>query len=232
MLVWATGTIEETPPGSAWLSPAEAEKVASLGSPARRAEWRLGRWLAKRAVLACGFGTAAPPAGIEIRADHLGRPTVSVDGVPVAVAVSISHKRGRGVCFAARGAVRLGCDIELPARRRVGFAARWLLPTEQDIAASSRDPDAAATLIWSAKEATLKALGTGWRRPLASVEVSLDPSPAPAGWNPIAVRDNVEARTWSGWWQPLEHNVVTVVVDPPAPASGQRGPVSVNSTVV
>lgn len=232
MLVWATGTTEEVPAGSAWLSPAEAEKVTSLRSSARRAEWRLGRWLAKRATLACGIGTAAPPADIEIGADHLGRPTVSVDGVPAGIAVSISHKRGRGVCFATPSAVRLGCDIELPARRRPGFAARWLLPAEQDLATASPDPDAAATLIWSAKEATLKALGTGWRRPLSSVEVSLDPSPALGGWNPVEVRDHVEARTWTGWWRPLAPNVVTVVADPPPPALDQRGPVSANSTVV
>lgn len=112
----------------------------------------------------------------------------------------------------------LGCDAELHTRRRPGFAERWLLESEQALVGSARDRDLAATLVWSGKEAVLKALRTGWRRPLSSVEVEVDVSwgmPPEAVWLPLSAKEGPEGRDWSGWWRYDDGRLTTVVSAPP-----------------
>ena len=68
----------------------------------------------------------------------------------------------------------VGCDLELVEPRTPGFVADFLTAAEQQSVASRPDPDAAANLIWSAKESALKVLQTGLRRDTRSVEVAVD----------------------------------------------------------
>ncbi|HYO12312.1 MAG TPA: hypothetical protein VE685_03840 [Thermoanaerobaculia bacterium] len=45
-------TAGEEPADDAWLTPNERETLDRLRLPHRRSDWRLGRWVAKRAVAA------------------------------------------------------------------------------------------------------------------------------------------------------------------------------------
>lgn len=82
----------------------------------------------------------------------------------------------------------IGCDVVGIARIRAvlarhgeRFLARIFQPAERDYCLAARDPAERAAARWAAKEATMKALGTGWAQGVAfsSIEVVHDASGAP-----------------------------------------------------
>ncbi|HEX9886570.1 MAG TPA: 4'-phosphopantetheinyl transferase superfamily protein, partial [Longimicrobiales bacterium] len=98
------GACEVVPEDDDWLSPAERAVLAGLGIEKRRRDWRLGRWLAKRAVLGWleSRGRRAPLTGVEILAAPDGAPEVSLPEVVGLVGsrelpaprLSLSHAAG------------------------------------------------------------------------------------------------------------------------------------------
>jgi malonyl CoA-acyl carrier protein transacylase len=157
----ARATASEDP--SAWLTPDELVTLQARGTARRVRDRIAGRIAAKRAISAL---TGRDPLTLRVvrRAD--GAPVVeAADGAPCAV--SIAHRDGVGVAVAVRCG-HIGVDLEAVAPRPASFAESWLTPGERALA---RD-DASVTLVWAAKEAVLKALGTGLALPATSVEVT------------------------------------------------------------
>ncbi|HYU58554.1 MAG TPA: 4'-phosphopantetheinyl transferase superfamily protein [Actinomycetota bacterium] len=207
---------DEVPVDDGWLAPEERAIMDGLRVPKRRADWRLGRWTAKRAV-AETLGTAAgPPADLRILAGPDGAPEAFVGWRPLPVAISISHRGGLAACAVAPANAALGCDLEVVEARSAGFVADFF--TEDERALVEAAPPARrhllAALVWSAKESALKALRTGLRSDTRSVEVSVEPGTAGA-WSPLAVRDRSADRRLRGWWRAVDEAVLTVVADPP-----------------
>jgi len=50
---WLEQTEADVPAEDDWLSEREAVRLGRMRIPKRRADWRLGRWTAKRALAAC-----------------------------------------------------------------------------------------------------------------------------------------------------------------------------------
>ena len=99
--------------------------------------------------------------------DSDGAPEVlSCHALPVAV--SLTHSDGGALAVAGVGSGRLGIDAEPIVLRSPAFTRAWLTPSEQRRDAASA---LAVTRAWCAKEAVLKALGTGLRLHPRSVEV-------------------------------------------------------------
>jgi phosphopantetheinyl transferase (holo-ACP synthase) len=149
----------EIPPGDAWLGPHEREVVTALGFPKRRADWRLGRYAAKRAA-AGWLGRPSDPlalAGLEVIADDTGAPRLHCDGARP-LALSLSHRAGWALAAVAPPEVALGCDLELVEARSEAFRADHLTPQEQALvaAAESRDRAHWASLVWCLKECALR----------------------------------------------------------------------------
>ena len=178
---WLALGEDALPPGQQWLAPGEADVLAGLRYTKRRTEYLLRRLVTKHAVAAV-IGHATDPtalAGIEVRNEPSGAPYVCVDDTRLALGVSISDRAGWAVCVTSPiHAPAVGCDLELVESRTPGFVADFLTPAEQRLVAAypvGGERDAAANLIWSAKESALKVLRTGLRRDTRSVEVALDP---------------------------------------------------------
>ena len=202
---WLALGEDALPPGQQWLAPGEADVLAGLRYTKRRTEYLLRRLVTKHAVAAV-IGHATDPtalAGIEVRNEPSGAPYVCVDDTRLALGVSISDRAGWAVCVTSPiHAPAVGCDLELVESRTPGFVADFLTPAEQRLVAAypvGGERDAAANLIWSAKESALKVLRTGLRRDTRSVEVALDP-PGDDGWGGLTVRA-VEGRVFPGWWR-------------------------------
>jgi 4'-phosphopantetheinyl transferase len=112
-----------------------------------------------------------------------------------------------------RGRARLGCDLERVEERSPGFIADHFSRSEQEFVAAGaiHDRPLRATLVWSAKEAVMKALGEGLR--LAAPEVvvmpTLGPS-TPSGWSTFGVSHPPEATGLGGFWRHLGPFVLTV----------------------
>src|SRR5581483_1022133 len=95
----------------------------------------------------------------------------------------------------------VGCDLEVVEPRSAGFVHDFLTRGERDWVARHTDPDAAANLVWSAKESALKVLRTGLRRDTRSVEIAYGARQI-AGWQELAITVDGQ-QIFPGWWQRL-----------------------------
>ncbi len=222
-----------------WLSPPEAAYARSLRFTKRRTEFLLRRWTAKHAVVtALGLPPNGGPdeSSVEEPAEALmplrhgptglwrvavlnrptGAPYVLVDGAPAGVEVSVTDRAGWAVCLVGSDLDAVGVDLELVEPRSEGFVSDFLTGPEAAVVrglAPGDERDAAANLLWSAKESALKVLRTGLRADTRTVEVTFDPDDlvaasrtsaapgGPAGWHRLAVRHTVTGQVFPGWWR-------------------------------
>jgi 4'-phosphopantetheinyl transferase len=218
-VVWLARGESELPGRSGWLTGDEAARASAMGFRKRRTEFLLRRWVGKHAVAA----VAGLPdddrslARIEVTNRPGGAPAVLVDGAEAGLEVSLSDRAGWALCVVGTAPRRVGCDLELVEPRSPGFVADYLTDAEQAyvVAQPAAEQDAAATLVWSAKESALKVLGTGLRRDTRSVVVDLG-TPAP-GWQPLTVRP-AEGGAFPGWWCRFGPFVLTMAGERSSPA--------------
>jgi 4'-phosphopantetheinyl transferase len=217
---WVEQTQADVPPANDWLSRDETVRLKSLRFPKRRADWRLGRWTAKRAVASYlgSPGHRQDLAVIEIRPASCGAPEVLFAGNPAAATISISHSNGRAVCAVAVPDISLGCDLEIIEPRSDNFVADYFTAEEQELIArtpASERPRLSA-LLWSGKESALKAMRVGLRMDTRSVIVEGIGHQTLGDWSPLHARCT-HALTFEGWWQHTG-NFMRTLVAAPAPA--------------
>jgi 4'-phosphopantetheinyl transferase len=205
----------DVPAGVAWLSAAEAARLATMRVPKRARDFRLGRWTARVALGAWGNGSSG--ADVEVVAAADGAPEAHASGRPLPCVVSISHAAGWGACAVARAGAALGCDVEAIEPRDAAFVEDFFTPGEREAFGAARDGDRdlLVALVWSAKESALKAMREGLRRDTRSVEVSVPEATDVGGWRPLRVRSADDGRAFDGWWRAEGPLVITVVSDPP-----------------
>lgn len=233
---WLTQNLAEVPPDDDWLSPNERAVLDTLRFPKRRAEWRLGRWTAKRALAAYQRAKSdlrtrdimslnSPDAqvglyrAIEIRAATDGAPEVFMNAKPLPILLSISHRNEIGFCVINPFGSTVGCDLEMIEPRSDDFIADYFTPEEQQRMAQAPKQDRhwLATLIWSAKESALKALRQGLRLDTRRVIVDLDMNGKNKDWKLLSVRQPEASRTFHGWWRIDGKFVQTIVAEPSMP---------------
>ncbi|HSW50359.1 MAG TPA: 4'-phosphopantetheinyl transferase superfamily protein [Bryobacteraceae bacterium] len=234
-VLWLERRQADVPAGDEWLSAREAARLAGIRFEKRRQDWRLGRWTAKRTVAEWLRlrGSPAELALIEIRAAASGKPEAFLEGRPAGFSISISHSAGIAACALASGATALGCDLEKVEPRSGAFVRDYFTPTETTIVEQAAEGERRllVTLIWSAKESALKALGEGLRLDTRAVEVSADASPG-AAWARLQVRCRQAGRIFDGWWTAGEGFVRTIVAEPPAGAPEHELPVGTRGSTI
>jgi 4'-phosphopantetheinyl transferase len=224
---WLEQTEADVPAEDQWLSAEEMSCLARLRFGKRRADWRLGRWTAKRAVASClnlPFDVHSLK-DIEIRAAPSGSPDVFLFNQTAAVSLSLSHRAGKALCVVGLSGRSLGCDLELVESRDHSFVTDFFTANEQklvDSAPADKLP-MLVTLLWSAKESALKALHVGLRLDTTSIEVGLTDSvwklaeysrqDGCADWSPMSLRYAGE-HTLRGCWRCADNLVRTVVFSP------------------
>lgn len=146
----------------AWLSGHERQTADRL-SGTRHQEYLTSRWLIRQAL---ARASAEPPERCQ---PVSGRPTRSVN--PPGWHLSLSHSHGLSACAIHRHGP-LGVDIE-PRRRHPQWqkvVRRWFTPVEQDWLLA-RDDSNEFLIVWTLKEAWLKATGRGIANNLQTLEV-------------------------------------------------------------
>jgi hypothetical protein len=151
-------------------------------------------------------GGAGPwaPGPVSLELTPLGQPRLFLGGQP-GPAVSFSQAAGR-IYAALTCTGQVGVDAAMPAEFEAGYPmARAFRPAELDWARplSGGNPSGAAALLWTLKEAAVKALGVGFHflDPLA-VEV-LSPIPWQDGWRVLVHAGRILpawARPEAGGW--------------------------------
>lgn len=189
-----------------FLSQREQAIYAALRFPKRRADWLLGRWAAKQLVHALPIGQALPWSAIEVLPSLHGPPQLHLAGRPAdEISFSLSHADGRALCvLCERPNLRLGADLERIEGRPDAFLTDYFTPFEQQQVLSAPPEQRALliTLLWSLKEAVLKALGVGLRLDTRRVEVALQ-GEKEEEWQAADVRISLPptGRWWAAWRQ-------------------------------
>jgi len=227
---WWAGHEDALPDGLEWLSARERARFEALRFTKRRNEYLLRRWVGKRTVAArVGLDTGPVSlARIEVLNRITGAPYVSIEGAVAPWEISLSDRAGCAVALigavggGSRGA--LGIDLELVERRSEGFVTDFLTRAEQDWVrgAAAQDPrlgqDAAANLVWSAKESALKVLHLGLRADTRWVEVTLASDARGDGWARFTAVWR-GGQVMPGWWRRDGAYLLTVAaevhLDPP-----------------
>jgi 4'-phosphopantetheinyl transferase len=217
---WLEQIEADVPPENDWLAPGEIRRLSDLRFAKRRADWRLGRWTAKRAVSSCLDlpQDSRSLAEIEIRAASSGAPEVLLGNQPAIMSVSLSHRSATAVCAVTRSIVALGCDVEEIEPRSEAFVSDYFSAQEQALVARSRaaDRDWLLALLWSAKESALKALHAGLRLDTRSVVViPKDISTGLDDWQSLEVR-HIEGEMFCGWWRLAGNFLWTMVCASPS----------------
>jgi len=222
---WLEQTEANVPAENYWLSTGEMSRVAALRFVKRRADWRLGRWTAKRAVASCLNLPADVQSlqDIEIRAAPSGAPEVFLFNQRAPVILSISHRAGKALCVVGLSGASLGCDLELVELRDHSFLTEFFTMNEQKLVerAPTGERPVLETLLWSAKESALKSLRVGLRFDTASLDASPadiatrrpDGTDQEAGWSPLFLR-RAGGQVFYGWWRCANNMVRTVVFNP------------------
>lgn len=170
--------LERTQPPAGFLSPAEEEVLAGLAHAPRRLKWLLGRWAAKRLVLAeleAAGGIPVRPDSVTIANEPSGQPYVVLSGEGrLDRVLSISHRRHLALAGLTRGPdCRVGVDLEWIEPRDLALVRSFFTQEEADdvTAVGGRQQDTVVSLVWSAKEAVLKLWGEGLRADARSVSI-------------------------------------------------------------
>jgi 4'-phosphopantetheinyl transferase len=216
---WLEQTEADVPAGNDWLSANEAACLNSMRFAKRHADWRLGRWTAKRALSVYLDVPAQPQVfkRIDIRPAPSGAPEAFFGNQPAAVTISLSHRAGRAVCAVTMSGVEMGCDLEMVEPRSDAFVADYFTVEEQALVARASAEDRARllALLWSGKESALKALRAGLRLDTRCVIVNpFAASFALNGWSPLQVC-YCGGQVFHGWWQLADNILRTVVAAPP-----------------
>jgi 4'-phosphopantetheinyl transferase len=193
------------------LSPSEFQKFSSFRFPKRRNDWLLGRWTAKSLVHSVPAFQPYRLDQFEVRTTPQGAPYIELPGGTTPEhSLSISHSEHSSLCaFTTAPDLRVGADLEKIDARTATFILDYFTPAEQEsVAACPAGTRAVAvTLIWSAKESMLKALGVGLHWDTRRVEVRraekiLSEGGADGKWQEIGIAETrPDGRSWLGWWQ-------------------------------
>jgi 4'-phosphopantetheinyl transferase len=203
-----------------WLTSQETEVLAGLEFPKRRSDWLLGRWTAKSALSRLLPAPARPMTYWQIVAGQAGAPVVLENGNRSELAVSLSHRSGRALCVLSEKSMRIGCDLERVEVRSRSFEETWF--TDHELLLLDRQPvqerARCVTLIWSAKECTLKALGIGLKADTQRVGIRSFSPGCTGSWNRIEAEDSFDGRIFHGWWCNPGSIIMSVLSDQPIDA--------------
>ena len=219
-----------------FLSTSERATYAKLAFPKRRREWLLGRWTAKRLLqLSQEAYRLLALNAITVGNDPDGAPFLSVDGEGrLPVSLSISHREERAFCALSPSlSPPIGADVERVEARDLAFVRLFFTPDEAERvwACPPSTRDTLITVIWSAKEAVLKALHQGLRVDTRSVEVRRvaglkgDTAPrssstcrAPDDWRELTISSRLPgAAHIVAWWRRDGGYVLTLAATSPTP---------------
>lgn len=199
------------------LSAQELHRFAQMRFPKRRDEWLAGRITAKTLLTQC----VPELSGVEHRrltiANHPeGAPYALLDGEPFPLQLSLSHREGMAAAAVVLSTeVGLGIDLEWVEDRDASFYADYFTTGEVRLLNEfSLDKTAwAGTIIWSAKEAMLKAIGQGLRVDTRSVEIMRIANKLEEGWGQLELNvPGVPDSHWHGFWRHSGNHIITTAL--------------------
>ena len=157
----------------------ERAEYSQLKVPKRKVEWAASRLAVKQLISASDRDLAQYQfSQIQILKEPSGAPYIEIDGrMRLPGWASLSHSRGHALVAYSPDDIRFGVDLEYIESRSMDFARDFFTEKEAQLVISG-DPKKnmiITTIIWSAKEAVLKAIVKGLRVDTKMIEISLTP---------------------------------------------------------
>ncbi|MBT8221233.1 MAG: 4'-phosphopantetheinyl transferase superfamily protein [Bacteroidia bacterium] len=213
-IYWVKRETADVPVNDDWLHPSEKEVYSTFRFPKKQSDWKLGRWTAK-----CALSHLLAPKYADLNLNDISI-TNTKDGAPEAfcndsllpISISLSHSHSLGFCVVCDHPIQLGCDLELMESRSDLFINDYFNPTERAIIrkGSAQHPKLWATLLWSAKESTLKALKTGLKIDTRLINIQ-EVSNGNDHWNPFKAFSSEQEAGFYGFWKQDQRFVYTIV---------------------
>ena len=211
---WSLSDQTSTDRPDQFLSEAEQTIFEKFRFDLRRSSFLAGRWVAK-GLIQKALSLENAFSEIAILNESSGKPYAVIDGERLEGELSISHAGKWAAAVLSLDGVQVGVDVELIAPRPKSFVADYFTSSEIELLKSHPgNDDRDVTLIWSAKEAVLKALGLGLRLDTRRVIVTSLEDPLEGrldGWNKLSL-ESVE-KGWFGYWRQVEDAVLVCAVD-------------------
>ena len=197
---WSIVETSSIDTGTAFLSEAERSVYDTFRFDLRRTSYLAGRWTAKQVLQKAKYPQKAINE-IAILNEASGKPYYVVGADRIAGVLSISHAGNWGAAAFTTDDILVGLDVEVVAPRPTAFIMDYFTPHEKALLKDRSDVyDRNVTLIWSAKEAMLKALGLGLRldtRQVRVVNIGTNQKGGLNAWNPLGLES--ENRNWFGY---------------------------------
>lgn len=192
--------------GLDFLSRDERSAWQALRFSKRRSERLFGRYAAKALLEAAGLERA----GLEIGNDEQGAPVALLHGTKVDGSLTISHRERAAFCaWCPDGKVSIGADVEWIEPRLPVFVTDYLTQGEQ-ARMPQAERDEYVNLIWSAKEAVLKAERIGLKTDPLRVDIVVEKLPGDI--EPWKTFSTTYTRHLAGFWHRKENFVLTLAI--------------------
>lgn len=200
-----------------WLSISEDNFLQTLRFPKRRDEWLAGRWLAKNLLLQGSKSLSnAQMNEIAIEKNADGSPFVNWKGTILPGSISISHRSGIiAAAWTSCPDFRIGIDLELVEPKAISFIEDYFTNTEIETVLNQELEEQAciSSLIWSAKEAVMKAMHTGLSIDTRQVEIGFFPYDHENVWQTLSVIQYPEKSNNAYlFWQRQGEKIITLAV--------------------
>lgn len=206
--------LKDVPDHLDWLHPSELKIYSAFRYVKRRNDWILGRWTAKNLVRDSCFRDRKL-SELAVLPGQNRAPFVYLNEEPQSCIVSISHSHGHSLCVSTDSTLQLGCDLEKVVQRSRAFMKDYFSLKEHQLFSSGShnlEEQLYYTLLWSSKEALMKATRKGLSMHPLKIEV-FDIVHLNEGWKTLKLRDLTTEMVYFGFWQVRDMMIYTIVGD-------------------
>ncbi len=201
-----------------WLSPGELERYQSFRFDKRKQDWLSGRWVAKNLI----FELIKEQNTFELKEISIGNhsagdPFVILREEILNGSLSISHRGGKSAAaFTSIPNISIGIDLELIEEKSEGFIEDYFNEGEtKEVMSFAKigKKDCLASLLWSAKEALLKAHQIGLRIDTREMELQIPSEDSCMDWCPIEIlRCPAEMQPMTLYWRQMDYFLITMAI--------------------
>ena len=214
---WNIVRLDALPANQDWLSTLEQTRYQQFRFPKKSQDWLSGRWAAKSLINTI-FSERKPNSldQLCVQNESSGAPFIEWHGKRLDGSLSISHRGGlAAAAYCPEPDVTIGIDLELIEAKSQGFVEDYFTAQEATwVLSLSEDQQAlAASLLWSGREAILKAHKIGLRLDTRQIALKCPSFQSGPGWQPIAITHYPpELDHLTLFWNQIDQTIITLAI--------------------
>ena len=214
---WSVLSFDTIPEDLDWLSLPEQNRYQQFRFPKRQQEWLLGRWVAKNLLSnLLIYSDTLPFRELSILNEESGAPFVIWKDQRLGGSLSISHRSDCAIAaFCFDPELSIGIDLEEIEAKSRGFVEDYFTESEARmvLALPIEKQALAASLLWSGREAIVKALQIGLRIDTRQIALKPPPLSSHEEWKPLEILQcPPEGKNLKLFWRKSNHSLVTLAI--------------------